>query len=147
MLYIKKFPLFSFFTGNVSNSFKRKSLNQLHTFSFSLGPGPDGLQLCTWDQTKCATGIFCHYPSEPRKLILFSVSLSVFLLLTAQRCILGSSPTPMTRLSIQSETQSCLVPTRHRRHKGDLFWLIRWEKTCRGQLSAENKNSFMSGIV
>lgn len=59
----------------------------------------------------------------------------------------GLQPYPMKRLPIQSETQSCLVPTRQRRHKGDLFSLIRWEKTCRGQFSAENKKSFLSGSV
>lgn len=91
--------------------------------------------------------VSCPCSSEPEKLILFSVSVSGSLLLTAQRCLLGSSPTPMKRLPIQSETQSCLVPTRHKRHKGNLFWLIRWEKACRGQLSAENKKSFLSGSV
>lgn len=106
MTYYKNSARFLLFTANISNTSKKDSLWARHMPSPSVQAQKQKFQSHTPGiRTKCAGGICCLCFSEPEKLILFSMSVSVSLLLTAQRCILGSSPTPW---------KDCLFNERHK---------------------------------
>lgn len=95
-------------------------------------------ELCTCDQAKCGRNII--YPcllrdkkkkKQINKQTLHCTSASFFFLALCPETQLH----PLKGcLFNQRDTHSWLVQTRHKRHKSDLFWLISWEQTFRGQL-------------
>lgn len=96
--------------------------------------------LCTCDQAKCGKNII--YPCLLRdEKTLHCTSASFFSPYSLPR-----NPAPPHEKAVYSirETQSWLVQTRPERHKSNLFWLISWEKTCRGQLYGGHKKGFLS---
>lgn len=89
---------------------------------------------CTCDQAKCGRNII--YPcllrdkkTNKQPLRCTSASFFFFLALCPE-----TQPHPLKGcLFSQRDTHSWLVQTKHKRHKSNLFWLISWDKTFRGE--------------
>lgn len=128
---------------NVSNTSKDNCLGISHrTFSFNLDI----------NQASSSFGIIHlwsgqmwqkHLPLSPQRQRNSVLHISLFFFL----CSLFRDPAPPHEKAVYliRETQSWLVQTKCKRQKSNLFWLISWEKTCRGQLYGGHKKGFLSG--